>query len=88
MEQGGFVRSNTASEALRLLVTRDVALDSNSHNQQQKKLLGADIKRASFNASGRKKVCIELSSEDHIEGEDIVGEGIRSLYFTRDAPVN
>ena len=82
MEQGGFVRSNTASEALLLLVT------SNSHNQKQKKLLGADIKRASFNASSRKKVCSELSSEDHIEGEDIVGEGVRSLYFTRDAPVN
>ena len=53
-----------------------------------KKILIADVKRAFFNAFVKRTVFIELPPEDQVDGEDMVGELIRSLYGTRDAPVN
>ena len=63
-------------EVLRLLVSRRVTYDSNSHRKicyrSQKTILP------------RTEVFVEVQTD----GEDMVGELVRSLHGTRDAPVN
>ena len=75
-------------EALRLLVSRSVTYKSDTKRKGVKKILIADVKRAFFNAFVKRTVFIELPPEDQVDGEDMIGELIRSLYGTRDAPVN
>ena len=76
--QRGSVRRNVTSGSIVSVGEKNVARDSNSHNRGLKKMLVADVKKAFFNASVRRKVFSELPSE----------EVIRSLYGAQDAPVN
>ena len=65
---------------------RSVTYDSNSHKKGLNKKRLADAKSTFFSAPVRKEF-IELPTNDRIEGEDMVGKLIRSMYGTRDASV-
>jgi hypothetical protein len=58
---------------------------------EEKKILIADVSRAFFEAPAKRDICVELPEEALASGEsiqDTVGKLLASLYGTRDASAN
>ena len=55
----------------------------------KRRLLGfLDVKRAHFYSDATRELYVELPAEAKKPGEDVVGKLLKSLYGTRDAPLN
>ena len=55
----------------------------------KRRLLGfLDVKRAHFYSDATRELYVELPAEAKTPGEDVVGKLLKSLYGTRDAPLN
>eukprot|EP00435_Cladocopium_sp_Y103_P057470 s264_g19.t1 len=56
---------------------------------RKRRLLGfLDVKRAHFYSDATRELYVELPAEAKKPGEDVVGKLLKSLYGTRDAPLN
>ena len=56
---------------------------------RKRRLLGfLDVKRAHFYSDATREIYVELPAEAKKPGEDVVGRLLKSLYGTRDAPLN
>ena len=70
---------------------KDVARKVEQFKEQQvqkdedRVILILDVSRAFFHAEIKRAFCCELPDEDKTEGEDQVGELMKTMYGTRDA---
>lgn len=90
-----FFAAMPSLSALKMLITIAVTfqLPENpkylSANNHKRRLLGfLDVKRAHFYSKATREIYVEIPEEGKEPGEDVVGRLLRSLYGTRDAPLN
>ena len=90
-----FFAAMPSLSALKMLVTIAVTFQMPDAGKavkeayRKRRLLGfLDVKRAHFYSDATREIYVELPAEAKKPGEDVVGRLLKSLYGTRDAPLN
>ena len=90
-----FFAAMPSLSALKMLVTIAVTFQLPDAGKavkeayRKRRLLGfLDVKRAHFYSDATREIYVELPAEAKKPGEDVVGRLLKSLYGTRDAPLN